>query len=306
MKDLIIIGAGPAGLTAGMYASRARLDTVLIEKGIAGGQVITTEWIENYPGFDEGISGPDLSLKMKLHAVKFGLDITHAEVSKFAINGKVKEITLDNGDTLETKALIIATGATSKKLGIPGENEFRGRGVSYCATCDGAFFRDKKLAVIGGGNTSVEESIFLTRFASKLYIIHRRDKLRADKVIQERAFTNPRIEFKWHSIPIKINGHDTVTSVTLKNVISDEVTDIAVDGVFIFIGWNPNTELFKNIVQLDEMGYVIVNDRMETSVPGVFAAGDVNNRFLNQIATAVGDGAVAAVAAEKYIEEHFH
>jgi thioredoxin reductase (NADPH) len=305
MNDLVIIGAGPAGLTAGMYASRARLDTVLIEKGIAGGQVITTEWIENYPGFDEGISGSDLSLKMKLHAVKFGLEITHAEVTRFSLNGKVKEITLDNGKTIETKSLIIATGATSKKLGIPGENEFRGRGVSYCATCDGAFFRDKRLVVVGGGNTSVEESIFLTRFASKLYIVHRRDKLRADKVVQERAFINPRIEFKWNSIPIKINGDDTVTSVTLKNIKSEEVTDLAVDGVFIFIGWNPNTDLFKSDVQLDEMGYVIVNDRMETSIPGIFAAGDVNNRFLNQIATAVGDGAVAAVAAEKYIEEHF-
>jgi len=305
MNDLVIIGAGPAGLTAGMYASRARLDTMLIEKGIAGGQVITTEWIENYPGFDEGISGSDLSLKMKLHAVKFGLEITHAEVTRFSLNGKVKEITLDNGKTIETKSLIIATGATSKKLGIPGENEFRGRGVSYCATCDGAFFRDKRLVVVGGGNTSVEESIFLTRFASKLYIVHRRDKLRADKVVQERAFINPRIEFKWNSIPIKINGDDTVTSVTLKNIKSEEVTDLAVDGVFIFIGWNPNTDLFKSYVQLDEMGYVIVNDRMETSIPGIFAAGDVNNRFLNQIATAVGDGAVAAVAAEKYIEEHF-
>ena len=305
MKDLLIIGAGPAGLTAGMYASRARLDTALVEKGIAGGQVITTEWIENYPGFEEGISGPDLALKMKLHAVKFGLEITNAEVINFTINGKIKKVTLDNGETLEAKSVLIATGATSKRLGIPGENEFRGRGVSYCATCDGAFFRDKVLAVVGGGNTSVEESIFLTRFASKLYIIHRRDKLRADKIFQERAFANPKIEIKWNSIPLKIKGDQVVNSITLKNVKTDEDTDLPVDGVFIYIGWNPNTELFKDHVQLDEMGYIIVNDRMETSLPGVFAAGDVNSRFLNQIATAVGDGAVAAVAAEKYIEEHF-
>ena len=305
MKDLLIIGAGPAGLTAGMYASRARLDTALVEKGIAGGQVITTEWIENYPGFEEGISGPDLALKMKLHAVKFGLEITNAEVINFTINGKIKKVTLDNGETLEAKSVLIATGATSKQLGIPGENEFRGRGVSYCATCDGAFFRDKVLAVVGGGNTSVEESIFLTRFASKLYIIHRRDKLRADKIFQERAFANPKIEIKWNSIPLKIKGDQVVNSITLKNVKTDEDTDLPVDGVFIYIGWNPNTELFKDHVQLDEMGYIIVNDRMETSLPGVFAAGDVNSRFLNQIATAVGDGAVAAVAAEKYIEEHF-
>ena len=305
MKDLLIIGAGPAGLTAGMYASRARLDTALVEKGIAGGQVITTEWIENYPGFEEGISGPDLALKMKLHAVKFGLEITNAEVINFTINGKIKKVTLDNGETLEAKSVLIATGATSKQLGIPGENEFRGRGVSYCATCDGAFFRDKVLAVVGGGNTSVEESIFLTRFASKLYIIHRRDKLRADKIFQERAFANPKIEIKWNSIPLKIKGDQVVNSITLKNVKTDEDTDLPVDGVFIYIGWNPNTELFKDHVQLDDMGYIIVNDRMETSLPGVFAAGDVNSRFLNQIATAVGDGAVAAVAAEKYIEEHF-
>ena len=305
MKDLLIIGAGPAGLTAGLYASRARVDTALVEKGIAGGQVITTEWIENYPGFEEGISGPDLALKMKLHAVKFGLEITNAEVINFTINDKIKKVTLDNGETLEAKSVLIATGATSKQLGIPGENEFRGRGVSYCATCDGAFFRDKVLAVVGGGNTSVEESIFLTRFASKLYIIHRRDKLRADKIFQERAFANPKIEIKWDSIPLKIKGDQVVDSITLKNVKTDEDTDLPVDGVFIYIGWNPNTELFKDHVQLDDMGYIIVNDRMETSLPGVFAAGDVNSRFLNQIATAVGDGAVAAVAAEKYIEEHF-
>lgn len=305
MKDLIIIGAGPAGLTTGLYASRARLDTKLIEKGIAGGQVITTEWIENYPGFEEGISGPDLSLKMKLHAEKYGLEITNAEVTRFSVNGKIKEVTLDNGETLEAKSVVIATGATSKKLGIPGEDEFRSRGVSYCATCDGAFFKDKVLAVVGGGNTSVEESIFLTRFASKLYIIHRRDQLRADKIVQERAFENSKIEIKWDSIPLKINGDETVNSITLKNVKTEEVADLSVDGVFIFIGWDPNTELFKDQIQLDEMGYIIVNDRMETSIPGVFAAGDVNSRFLNQIATAVGDGAVAAVAVEKYIEEHF-
>lgn len=305
MKDLLIIGAGPAGLTAGLYASRARVDTALVEKGSAGGQVITTEWIENYPGFEEGISGPDLALKMKLHAVKFGLEITNAEVINFTINDKIKKVTLDNGETLEAKSVLIATGATSKRLGIPGENEFRGRGVSYCATCDGAFFRDKVLAVVGGGNTSVEESIFLTRFASKLYIIHRRDQLRADKIIQERAFANPKIEIKWDSIPLKIKGDQVVDSITLKNVKTEEEADLPVDGVFIYIGWNPNTELFKDHVQLDDMGYIIVNDRMETSLPGVFAAGDVNSRFLNQIATAVGDGAVAAVAAEKYIEEHF-
>ena len=242
---------------------------------------------------------------MKLHAVKFGLEITNAEVINFTINDKIKKVTLDNGETLEAKSVLIATGATSKRLGIPGENEFRGRGVSYCATCDGAFFRDKVLAVVGGGNTSVEESIFLTRFASKLYIIHRRDQLRADKIIQERAFANPKIEIKWDSIPLKIKGDQVVDSITLKNVKTDEDTDLPVDGVFIYIGWNPNTELFKDHVQLDDMGYIIVNDRMETSLPGVFAAGDVNSRFLNQIATAVGDGAVAAVAAEKYIEEHF-
>ena len=305
MKDLIIIGGGPAGLTAGLYASRARMDTLLIEKGIAGGQVMTTEWVENYPGFEDGLSGPDLSMKMKQQAEKFGLTIQHTAVMGLSRDGKIYKLSMEDGTTLEAKALIIATGARLRPLGVEGEEKFRGRGVSYCATCDGAFFRDRKIVVAGGGNTAVEEAIFLTRFVTELHIVHRRDKLRADKILQERAFQNPKIKFEWNSVIDAINGDDFVTSVTVKDVKTGEKRDIAAEGVFIFIGYDPNTEPFKEVLDLDENSNIIVDHSMATSVPGIFAAGDVTNTPLNQIATAVGEGAIAAVSAEKYIEEHF-
>lgn len=305
MKDLIIIGGGPAGLTAGLYASRARMDTLLIEKGIAGGQVMTTEWVENYPGFEDGLSGPDLSMKMKQQAEKFGLTIQHTAVMGLSRDGKIYKLPMEDGTTLEAKALIIATGARLRPLGVEGEEKFRGRGVSYCATCDGAFFRDRKIVVAGGGNTAVEEAIFLTRFVTELHIVHRRDKLRADKILQERAFQNPKIKFEWNSVIDAINGDDFVTSVTVKDVKTGEKRDLAAEGVFIFIGYDPNTEPFKEVLDLDENSNIIVDHSMATSVLGIFAAGDVTNTPLNQIATAVGEGAIAAVSAEKYIEEHF-
>jgi thioredoxin reductase (NADPH) len=305
MKDLIIIGGGPAGLTAGLYSSRARVDTLVIEKGMPGGQVMTTEWVENYPGFEDGLSGPDLSLKMKLQAEKFGLKISHGTVSEVITDGDIKKLIMEDGLSYEAKALIIATGASLRHLGVEGEEKFRGRGVSYCATCDGAFFRDKKLVVAGGGNTAVEEAVFLTRFVSELHVVHRRDKLRADKIIQERAFQNPKIKLEWNSVIDRINGSDTVESVTLKDVNTNEKRELETDGVFIFIGYDPNVDAFKDIVELDENNNIIVDRTMATSVPGIYAAGDVTNSPLNQIVTAVGEGALAAVSAEKYIEEHF-
>ncbi|RMD52378.1 MAG: thioredoxin-disulfide reductase [Nitrospirae bacterium] len=305
MKDLIIIGGGPAGLTAGMYAARAKLDTLLLERGIVGGQVLITDWVENYPGFVDGISGPELSQRFEQHALKFGLNIENGSVSGIEREGDVKKILLEDGRSYEAKSVIIATGANPKQLDVEGEDKFRGRGVSYCATCDGAFFKDKKICVVGGGDTAVEEALFLTRFASQVYIIHRRDAFRATKIIQERALSHPKIKVFWDSVVERINGDMVVHSVTLRNVKTNEVFELETDGVFVFIGYIPNTKFLEGFLNLDENGYIIVNEYLETSVPGVFAAGDVTNKFLKQISTAVGDGAVAAVRAEKYIEEQF-
>jgi thioredoxin reductase (NADPH) len=304
-KDLIIIGGGPAGLTAGLYACRSRLNVILIEKAITGGQVMTTELIENYPGFPEGISGPELAQKFYTHALNFGLEKLDAEVIKIEIDGKIKKITLDSGEVYRAKTIILATGANPRKLGVTGEDKLRGRGVSYCATCDGAFFKNKRICIVGGGDTAVEEAIYLTKFVTQLYIIHRREQLRATKIIQERAFTNPKIKIIWNSVVESINGDESVESVNLKNVKTNEIIQLPLEGVFVFVGYDPNTEFVKDILKLDQQGYVIVNDILETSASGIFAAGDVNNRFLKQVSTAVGDGATAAVAAEKYIEEHF-
>lgn len=305
--DVIIIGGGPGGLTAGIYTSRARLKSLLIEKGLRGGQVVTTEFIENYPGFDEGISGVELSRRMEEQAKKFGLEIIQGTVQKISLREKIKIITLEeNQQEHEAKSVIISTGAHPKHLGVEGEDKYRGRGVSYCATCDGAFFKGEKIAVIGGGNSAVEEAIFLTRFAEIVYIIHRRDQLRATKIAQERAFSNPKIKFIWNSVVKKVVGEDTVKALHIKNVKTQEESVFDVQGVFIYAGYNPNTEFLKDVVNLDEDKYVITDDKMSTSVPGIFAAGDVKAKSLKQIATAVGDGAMAAVSAEKYIEENFN
>jgi thioredoxin reductase (NADPH) len=306
MYDVIIIGGGPAGLTAGLYTSRGRLKTLLIEKGLIGGLVTTTEWVENYPGFEEGIMGAELAQKMQQQATKFGLEIKQASVERVSINGKTKAITLDDGSQLEAKALILSTGAHPRKLKIPGEDEFRGKGVSYCATCDGAFFKDNDIAVVGGGDSAVQEAIFLTKFAKTVYIIHRRDKLRAEKILQERAFSNPNIKFVWDAVVEKIDGDSSgVTSLIVKNLKTDESTTIDVQGVFIYIGYNPNTEFMAGLANLDKENYLITDENMSTSSPGVYAAGDVRAKQLKQIATAVGDGAIAGVEAEKYIEENF-
>jgi thioredoxin reductase (NADPH) len=306
MYDVIIIGGGPAGLTAGLYTSRARLKSLLIEKAFAGGQVMTTEWIENYPGFEDGISGAELSRKMEKQATKFGLEIIPGSVIDISLNNKTRKITLEDNTQYETRAIILATGSNPRPLKIEGEDKYRGRGVSYCATCDGAFFRGEKLAVIGGGDSAVEEGLFLTKFADTVYIVHRRDQLRAAKVVQERAFAHPKMKFVWNSVPDKIEGDDRgVTSLHLKNVKTGELSSLDVGGIFIYVGYNPNTGFLKGLVALNENNYIVTDENMATSSPGIFAVGDVRAKPLKQIATAVGDGAIAGVAAEKYIEENF-
>jgi len=301
--DVIIIGGGPAGLTAGLYTSRARLKSLLIEKGFAGGLVTTIEWVENYPGFDEGISGVELSQRMERQAKKFGLETVQGSVKEIYLHDEIKRIVFEEGNVYEAKTVILATGANPRLLKVEGEEKYRGRGVSYCATCDGAFFRGKKIAVVGGGNSAVQEALFLAKLAEVVYIVHRRDQLRATKIIQERAFINPKITFVWNSLVEKIVGDNTVDALFLKNVKTGEVSRLDVQGVFIYVGYNPSTGFLKGLVKLDEDNYILTDEDMSTSVPGIFAAGDVRAKPLKQITTAVGDGATAAVSSEKYISQ---
>jgi thioredoxin reductase (NADPH) len=306
MYDVVIIGGGPAGLTAGLYTSRAKLKCLLIEKGLLGGNVTITEWIENYPGFEEGVAGTELAQKMEQQAVKFGLEISQGAVTRISFNDKVKKVILEGGQEIESKSVILASGGHPRKLKIDGEDEFRGRGVSYCATCDGAFFKGARIAVVGGGGSAVQEGIFLTKFAEVVYLIHRRDKLRAEKILQERALSNPKIKFLWDSVPEKIDGDEKgVNSLQVKNVKTGEQSSLEVQGVFIYIGYDPNTEFLAGLANLDENNYILTDQNMATSAPGIFAAGDMRAKITKQIATAVGDGAMAAIAAEKYIEENF-
>lgn len=298
--DLVIIGAGPAGLTAGIYAARARMNVLLLEKAAPGGQILITDWIENYPGFPEGISGYDLSEKMKIQAESLGLKIESAEVHSLNLSGQAKEIVLKDR-TLTTKSLIIASGASPKKLGI-GEEKFFGKGVSFCATCDGPFFKGKTVVAVGGGDTAVQESIFLTKFAKKVYLVHRRNELRAAKILQERALKNEKIEFVWDSVVTGVEGFFGLEGVKVKNLKTEEETTISANGCFIWVGILPNTFFLNDAVKTDEFGFITADAKMQTSVPGVFAAGDVRDTPLRQIATAVGDAAIAAISAEHYIE----
>ena len=300
--DLVIIGGGPAGLTAGIYASRARMNVLLLEKAAPGGQVLVSDWIENYPGFPEGISGYDLVNKMTEQAKRFGLTFETSEVLSLDLSEAVKKIEL-NDKTITTLSIIIATGASPRKLGVPGEDMFIGKGVSFCATCDGPFFKENVVAAVGGGDTAVQESIFLTKFAKKVYLIHRRDELRATKILQERAIANDKIEFIWDSVVTGIGGGLTnVEKINVKNVKTGEEKEIPVSGCFVWVGILPNTSFLKDNLKVDENGFIIADHNMETSVPGVFAVGDVRNTPLRQIVTAVGDAAIAAVSAEHYIE----
>jgi thioredoxin reductase (NADPH) len=300
--DVIIIGAGPAGMTAAVYASRADLDTLMIERGIPGGQMANTEDVENYPGY-ESILGPDLSNKMFEHAKKFGAEYAYGDITSIIDGHRYKTVKASDKE-YKTKTIIIATGAKYKKLGIPGEEELAGRGVSYCAVCDGAFFKDKELIVIGGGDSAVEEGVYLTRYAKKVTIVHRRDELRAQKILQERAFKNEKVDFIWDTIVTDINGKDgKVGSVTLKNVHTDQVTEKTADGVFIYIGLEPLSGPFESLGITNEEGYIPTNDQMETDIPGIFAVGDIREKTLRQIVTATGDGSIAGQNAQHYIEE---
>jgi thioredoxin reductase (NADPH) len=301
MYDLIIIGGGPAGLTAGLYSSRARLNVLMLEKLAPGGQVMNTDWVENYPGFPDGISGFELVERMKNQAEKFGLKIQSDEVTGLELSADQK-IVVTQKQRIETKALILCTGATWKKLGIEGEETLMGKGISYCATCDGPFYRDQEVAVIGGGDTAVEEALFLTRFVSRVYHIHRRDSLRAIKLLQERAFAEEKISFIWDTIPLRILGKNAVDGIELKNVKTGKITSKAVQGIFIFVGNNPNTELVRDLVELNKNGFIITDNNMETSITGVFAAGDNRAKLFRQISTAVGEGAAASYSAERYLE----
>ncbi len=299
--DLVIVGAGPAGLTSAIYAARARMKVLLIEKTAPGGQVIITDWIENYPGFPDGISGFDLGEKMKTQAENLGIEIESAQVSSLELSGDQKRIALQDR-TISAWSVIVASGASPKRLNI-GEEKFIGKGVSFCATCDAPFFRDKTVVAVGGGDTAIKEAVFLTRFADKVYVVHRRDELRAEKIIQERAFANDKIEFVWDSVVTGVEGFFGIERVSIENVKTGEKKALEAAGCFIWIGVIPNTDFLENSgVELDESGFIVADSDMKTSVPGVFAAGDVRTTPLRQVATAVGDGAVAAVAAEHYTE----
>ncbi|MBW2654000.1 MAG: thioredoxin-disulfide reductase [Deltaproteobacteria bacterium] len=298
--DLVIIGAGPAGLTAGIYAARARMNVLLLEKVVPGGQILVTDWIENYPGFPEGISGFDLADKMKTQAEELGLKIETAEVHSLNLSGESKEIVLKDG-RITTKSLIIASGASPRMLGI-GEDKFMGKGISFCATCDAPFFKDKTVVAIGGGDTAVQEAIYLTKFAKKVYLIHRRDELRATKILQERAFENNKIEIVWDSVATGVEGFFGVEGVKVKNVKTNEEKTIKADGCFIWVGILPNTSFLNDAVETDKFGFIRSDAKMQTSVSGVYAVGDVRDTPLRQISTAVGDAAIAAVSAEHFIE----
>ncbi|ANU23863.1 thioredoxin-disulfide reductase [Planococcus donghaensis] len=301
--DVIIIGAGPAGMTAAVYTSRANLTTLMLERGIPGGQMANTEEIENYPGF-EHILGPDISTKMFEHAKKFGAEYAYGDVTEIIDGEEFKTIKAGSKE-YKARAIIVTTGAEYKKMGIPGESELGGRGVSYCAVCDGAFFKEKELVVVGGGDSAVEEGVYLTRFASKVTIVHRRDELRAQKILQDRAFANDKIDFIWsHTVKeIHDEGNGKVGAVTLVSTEDGTEQEFKTDGVFIYIGMLPLTKPFAELGILNAEGYVVTNEKMETSVPGIYAAGDVREKTLRQVVTATGDGSIAAQAAQHYIEE---
>ncbi|MCX6774026.1 MAG: thioredoxin-disulfide reductase [Candidatus Micrarchaeota archaeon] len=300
--DVVIIGAGPAGLASAIYASRAKLKAVVIDKGIVpGGQIATTSSVEDYPGI-ERISGEGLGQSMKKAAESFGAIINLGEtVKSIKDSGKLKQIETGKGK-YSTKAIIFAAGARFKKLGVPGEDKFFGKGVSFCAVCDAPFFKGKNIIVIGGGNSAVEEALYLTKFAGKVTIMHRRDKLKADKVIQDRAFANKNISYIWDSEAVEVLGNETLTGLRIKNTKTNIISDVPCDGIFVYVGMDPNSDLVKDLADLDEQGYIMTNERMETRTKGLYAAGDVRKSPFKQAITASGDGAIAAHEAEKFIE----
>lgn len=307
--DVIILGGGPAGLTAGLYAGRSRLSTLIIEKGQDGGQIAITDEIENYPGqMVEGESGPSLIARMTEQAKKFGAERCSDVIKSVDLSGDVKKLVGTKGE-YEAKCVIIATGAFPKPIGCENEGKFTGKGISFCATCDAAFFEDFEVYVVGGGDSAVEEAMYLTKFARKVTIIHRRDELRAAKSIQEKAFANPKIAFMWDSVVVKVDGDELLSTMTVKNTKTSELTEVKADeddglfGLFGFIGYNPNSQLFEGMLDM-EHGYIKTDDNMHTSIPGVFAAGDIRVKSLRQVVTAAADGAIAAMQAEHYVSNH--
>lgn len=300
--DLIVLGAGPAGFSAAIYGSRGNVKTAILDISMFGGQPSNYLELENYPGFSS-IGGFELMEKFEEHADKFGIEkFPMIEIEKINLTEELK--TIETNDTIfKSKSIVIATGAQAKKLGIVGEEEFKSRGVSYCAICDGAFYKDKTVAVVGGGNAAVEEGMYLTKFAKKVYIIHRRDELRADKIVQERAFANDKVEFVLSHIPLEIKGSNTVETITIKDVKTNEIKELAVDGVFPYIGFSPNVDYINGQLKQNAQGFIETDVNMQTSIEGVYAAGDVRNTPLRQVITAAADGAIAACSAVKYIEE---
>ena len=298
--DVLVIGAGPGGMTAALYASRANLKTILIEKGAPGGELINTADVENYPGYTK-ISGPDLAQNFYDSAMAFGAQHEFGDVSLVSLEGDMKQVHL--GDKVyQAPVVILATGAHPRELQVPGEDTLNGRGVSYCAVCDGFFFRDKNIVVVGGGDSAVEEGTYLTQFAKSVSIIHRRDELRAQKILQDRAFANDKIHFIWDTVVEEIQGDQAVTGVGVRNVKTDERKELPIDGVFIYVGLVPNSALVKDLGITDDQGWIVTNEKMETKVPGVFAVGDVRYKHLRQVATAVGDGSIAGQGAYDYIQ----
>ncbi len=303
VRDLIIIGGGAAGLTAAIYAGRAAIVPLVLSGGMPGGQISSTALVENFPGFPEGVNGIDLAMSFQQQAEHFGAEIVMEGASEVDLTVR-PFVVKTQSETYRGRAVIIATGAFPRRLGIPGEREFFGRGVSTCATCDGFLFRSKTAVVIGGGDSAIDEGLFLTKFAKEVTVVHRRDQLRAHKQLQERAFANPKMRFVWESVAEEILGNETVHGVRVRNVVTDERQVIDTDGVFVYVGLIPATKIFRGQVELDDAGYVITDDHKRTSVPGVFAAGDVENPDFRQCVVAAGSGATAAIQAERYLSEH--
>ncbi|MGC8616056.1 MAG: thioredoxin-disulfide reductase [Desulfurella sp.] len=303
MYDVVIIGGGPAGLTAGIYAARSGLKTIILEEKVFGGQIVFSADLENYPGFPEGISGMDIIDKFLEQAKKFEVEISYDGVEKIENDISCKRVILTNKSCITTKTIILATGASADRLGCPGEAKFIGKGVSYCATCDGAFFKGKTVAVVGGGDSALEEALYLANLVKKIYLIHRRDQFRAVKILQDRVKKNNKIEIVFDSVVKEILGDKFVKGVLIENVKTKQQSRLDIDGIFIYIGLTPNSKFVSDLIQTDEYGYIITNEEMETNIPGIFAAGDVRKKSLRQVVTACADGAIAASNAQKYIEK---
>jgi thioredoxin reductase (NADPH) len=300
--DIVIIGGGPGGLSAALYAARSELKTVVLESALLGGQIVTTTHVENYPGSIENCTGPRLIERMEAQATEFGAEIAYETAEEIIKEDELFTVKTSSKKSFQAKAVIAALGASPKMLGIPGEAEYRGRGVSYCATCDGGFFKGKEIAVIGGGDTALQEAIYLTRFATKVYIVHRRDEFRGCKSLESKARKNPKIEMVLNSLPQRIIGSTSVEGLEIKNKITEEISVLNVSGVFLFVGYQPNTDMVKELVELDAQGYALSDTDMSTKTPGLYAIGDMTRKPLRQVVTAASDGAIASISAEKYIE----